>query len=193
MTAEGILKKINQTRRYKLAGYINAHTDYEYYILDFKHDALPRSKDKDGQIVLAVKTKNPETVVTDAWRIVVDEVTYDDGPHSKATDRHHFFEHRCRVRLLEKVFDAAFPEEEREKPEKPEKAESAPEKPFAGWKGGRPKLSFSASDAQKILEMRKKGATIAEIAKEMHVGIRRVLRFLHSENQNKNDNEKKGK
>ena len=190
MTAEDLLKKINQTRRFKLAGYINAHTDYEYYILDFKHDALPRSKDKDGQIVLAVKTKNPETVVTDAWRIVVDEVTYDDGPHSKATDRHHFFEHKTRVRLLEKVFDADFPEDEQMKPEK---AESAPEKAFSGWKGGRPKLSFSAAEGQKILEMRKKGATVAEIAKEMHVGIRRVLRFLHSENQNKNDNKKKEK
>lgn len=178
MTAEDILKKINQTRRYKLAGYINAHPDYEYYILDAKHDALPRSKDKFGQIVLAVKTPSPETIVTDKWRIVVDEIDDDDGSRHKATDRRHFFEHRCRVRLLEKFFDAAFPKNEQENSRK---AENASEKSFAGWKGGRPKLSFSAADKQKILEMRENGMTIATIAKELHVGIRRVLRFLHSQ------------
>ena len=171
MNADDILKKINQTRRYKLAGYINAHTDYEYYILDFKHDALPRSKDKDGQIVLAVKTKNPETVVTDAWRIVVDEVTYDDGPHSKATDRHHFFEHKTRVRLLEKVFDAAFPEDEQKAPEK---AESAPEKAFAGWKGGRPRRTLSDDERAAIIEKRAAGASINKIAAEMHISNRLI-------------------
>ena len=178
MTAENLLKKINQTRRYKLAGYINAHPDYEYYILDAKHDALPRSKDKDGQIVLAVKTPSPETVVTDKWRIVVDEIAYDDGPRSKATDRRHFFEHRCRVRLLERVFDAAFPQDEQKATEK---AESATEKAFAGWKGGRPKRVLSDEEEAKVLEMRNAGSTIAAVAAELHVGIRVIMRFLHNE------------
>lgn len=180
MTSDEVLKKINKTRRYRLASYVSAHSKYEYYNLHGLYGKLTPSKDKYGQIVLAVKTTDPETIFTaesTTWRIVVDDVIRDDGSYKKATDKKHFYSHKCPLFWLKAVCKAAFPENEQEAQET--KATDAPEKPFAGWKGGRPKLSFSADEQEKILSMREKGATIAEIAKELHVGIRRVLRFLH--------------
>lgn len=53
-------------------------------------------------------------------------------------------------------------------------APQPPEKPFAGWKGGRPRRVLTAEEKTQIDAAREAGKTIDAIAKAMHISNRVV-------------------
>lgn len=161
MDAKMCLAHVNKTKRHKLAHRLTSMTDKASIVAiqGWSARTKPRS-DGGGLIVLLVRDCDENYPL----RLVIDECHARGGEEIRTFPLTPERAEELADMLAPWAPPVLFPNE--------------PEKPFSGWRGGRPRRVLSDAEKTQIDAARSDGKTIDMIARELHISNRVVAAYL---------------
>lgn len=168
MDVKTCLAHINKTKRQKLARHLSHLSDQAQIVaLQGITAATKPRNDGGGMLILLLRDENRSRSAYPVEIVLDERTTWENFRAFPLRDP-------LPAQVAEMLADYApslFASESAQD------APGEPDKPFAGWKGGRPRRVLSADEKAQIAAARADGKTIDAIAAEMHISNRVVSAY----------------